>query len=271
MTIYSHSRLSTFEQCPFKFKLRYIEEIIPEVEQTIESHLGKAVHDSLEWLYRHILNIKRIPTIDELITRYNDFWKKNFKDSMKIVRENLNEKDYYNKGIKFLIDYYIKHKPFDDGTIEIEKAIKINLDEEGKYKIQGYIDRLAFNKQTGNYEIHDYKTANSLPNLEKIENDRQLALYSIAVNELYNPEKEIKLIWHYLAHNKLIKSSRTKEQISELKRDTIFLIQQIESAKEFPTYTSVLCDWCEYKTMCPAWGGIPLERQSRISQHLKKE
>ena len=32
--MYSHSRLSTFEQCPHKFKLRYIDKI-PEAKQTI--------------------------------------------------------------------------------------------------------------------------------------------------------------------------------------------------------------------------------------------
>ena len=51
MVIYSHSRLSTFEQCPFKFKLRYIDKIIPEIENTIESFLGGIVHETLEWIY----------------------------------------------------------------------------------------------------------------------------------------------------------------------------------------------------------------------------
>ena len=31
------------------------------------------------------------------------------------------EKDYFNKGIQFLADYYQKNCPFKDGTIECEE------------------------------------------------------------------------------------------------------------------------------------------------------
>ena len=33
MTVYSHSRLSCFEQCPQKYKLNYIDRVEPEVER----------------------------------------------------------------------------------------------------------------------------------------------------------------------------------------------------------------------------------------------
>ncbi len=268
--IYSHSRLSTFEQCPFKFKLRYIDEIIPEIEQTIESHLGRSVHETLEWLYKKIIKEKKVATITELIDKYTEAWEKSFTLDIKIVRKNLTAKDYFNKGVKFLIDYYFKHQPFQDGTIEIEKQIIVKLDSEGKYKVQGFVDRIVKNSQTGEYEIHDYKTANTLPKKEKIESDRQLALYSIAVKEMFNTNTNVNLIWHYLAHNIQIISKRTNSQLESLRREIIDLINKIESAKEFPQYTSVLCDWCEYKSMCPAFGGRVPEKQSKLSSHLKK-
>lgn len=266
--IYSHSRLSTFEQCPFKFKLRYIDEITPEVEQTIEAHLGKSVHETLEWLYLQVRNNIK-PTIDNMINQYTEFWQKDFSNQIKIVRQNLTVKDYFNKGVKFLIDYYLKNTPFDDGTIELEKQISINLDSEGEYKIQGFIDRLVFNKKTGEYEIHDYKTANTIPSREKIESDRQLALYSIGIKEIYKTKQNVNLIWHYLAHNTKIISKRTNEQLEKLRQEIIDLIKIIESTTEYPTYTSVLCDWCEYKSMCPAFGGKPLERQTKLDKHIK--
>jgi putative RecB family exonuclease len=45
MTVYSHSRLSCFEQCPQKFKLQYIDKVETEVEESIEA---------LEKLYRDL-------------------------------------------------------------------------------------------------------------------------------------------------------------------------------------------------------------------------
>ena len=48
--IYSHSRLSTFEQCPYKYKLKYLDKIETDVPDTIETYLGSRVHETLEKL-----------------------------------------------------------------------------------------------------------------------------------------------------------------------------------------------------------------------------
>ena len=57
--IYSHSRLSTFEQCPFKFKLRYIDEIEPEIEKTIEAHFQRFSFILWETLPARLLKLIR--------------------------------------------------------------------------------------------------------------------------------------------------------------------------------------------------------------------
>ena len=263
--IYSHSKLSAFEQCPQKYKFRYIDKLKPLIEKTIEAHLGTAVHDTLEWIYNSIKeNPNFVPTIEQIITYYADKWQETYSDDILIVKKELSSKDYFNKGVEFLTNYYTKHYPFKDGTIECEKRITIELNNE--IKLQGYIDRLVFNQKTGTYEIHDYKTANTLPSQEKIDSDRQLALYSIAIKEIYGQDKEIVLIWHYLAHNQKIISKRTNEQLENLKQEILELIKTIEETKIFPYNKSVLCEWCEYKGYCPAWGNKPpkIEKQTSI-------
>ena len=249
--IYSHSKLSTFEQCPLKYKFKYLDKIKPLIEKTIEAHLGKAVHDTLEWLYNSIKENKKIPTIDEIITYYSVKWQDEFSDEILIVKKEMSVRDYFNLGIEFLTKYFQRHYPFKENTIECEKMIFLNLDENTK--IQGFIDRLAYNLETGEYEIHDYKTGNHLPTQEKMDNDRQLALYSIAIKELFGKDKEVCLIWHYLAHDQKVCSKRTNEQLEELKKETLELIKEIESKKEFLPNKSKLCDWCGYKEICPAW------------------
>lgn len=253
MKIYSHSRLSTFEQCPLKFKFRYIDKIKPEIEKTIEAHLGSAAHNTLEWVYNTVKEIDRDIKIGEVIEKFTEEWQKEFSDEIKIVKKELTARDYFNKGVQFLIDYYTKHSPFKDGTIECEKGILIDLDEEGHYKIQGFIDRLVYNLETGAYEIHDYKTANMLPPQEKLDQDRQLALYSIGVKRIYGDDKEVSLIWHFLAHNVSMNSKRTNEQLTQLRDETLSLIKKIEATREFLPQTSKLCDWCEFKDICPEW------------------
>lgn len=249
MPKYSYSKINTFEQCPLKFKFRYIDKIIPEIEKTIESHLGKSVHSSLEWFYSEI-KAGNIPSLDDLISSYLKIWEEDFSKEILIPDKRLTARDYFNKGIYFLSTYYLENKPFDDNTLEVEKQITIELDEAGEYKVHGFIDRLSYNIATGEYEIHDYKTANSIPSKEKLENDRQLALYSIAIKNLFGQDKEVKLIWHFLAHNKKIHLKKTSEELESLKEETLELIKEIESAEEFPPNKSKLCQWCEYKNIC---------------------
>ena len=250
--IYSHSKLSTFEQCRLKYKFRYIDKIKPDVEQSIESHLGKMVHNALEWLYIRVRE-KIIPTLDEVIMYYSKDWQDKFKPKFVIVKQEMTAENYFNKGVEFLINYYTKHQPFEDGTLELEKKIIFDLDQKGEYRIIGFIDRLVYNLEKQRYEVHDYKTSGSMPRQEDIDTDRQLAFYAIAIKELNGYDEEVILVWHYLAHNKKVESARTNEQLSQLKQETIDLINRIRNTSQFPPNKSVLCNWCEYKSMCPAW------------------
>ena len=249
MVIYSHSRLSTFEQCPYKFKLQYIDKVKPDIEQSIEGFLGNKVHDTLEWIYNHF-NKEQLQ-LDEVIHNYINNWNKEFNGNIKVVKEEYDIEHYFNKGIKFLIDYFLKHTPFKDNTIATEKKIIINQDEEGKYKLQGYIDRLVHHPETNIFEIHDYKTSGFLKSQEELDKDRQLALYSIGIREMFEDVRDVNLIWHFLAFNKKMISKRTNEQLERLKQDIINLIKKIESTTNFETNPGALCRWCGFKSYCP--------------------
>ena len=255
MTVYSHSRLSTFEQCPYKFKLRYIDKVKTEVEESVEAYMGIRVHETLEKLYSDLRHQKK-NTLEDLLGFLNDEWEKNWNDSIIIVKKEYGPESYLKMARKFVTDYYNRYDPFDQTkTIAIEERILINLDESGDYKLQGYIDRLTEVKD-GYYEIHDYKTNSRLPLPEYLDNDRQLALYSIGVKNRYPDAKDVRLIWHFVAFDKELDSTRTDEELEKLKQDTIKLIDKIEDAKEFPTNPSRLCDWCEFKPICRQWSHL---------------
>lgn len=254
---YSHSKLSTFEQCPLKYKYKYIDKIIPEIEKTIEAVLGKAVHSTLEWLYHEKQKTKKIPTIEQIISYYAEKWQEEHTENTLIVKQDQTQEDYFNKGVEFILNYYKKHHPFEDNTIALEKQIQLILDEEKNIHIIGFIDRLVHNLEKDELEIHDYKTGNSMPRKEAIENDRQLALYSMAIKQEFGQNKNVCLIWHYLAHDLKICIRKTQEQLEQLKREILELIEQIEQTKTFHPYITRLCDWCEYKDICTAWENSP--------------
>ena len=250
--VYSHSRLGTFEQCPLKFKYAYIDKLETEIDGSVESFLGSRVHDALEKLYTD-LKFEKENTLQELLDFYNSDWEKQWNENILIVREEYTPENYRKMGERFITDYYNRHKPFNKGrTIGLETRIVIKLDPEGRYVLQGFIDRLT-DAGNGVYEVHDYKTANSLPEQDKVDADRQLALYAIAVREKYRDCKKVVLVWHYLAFDKELRSERTDAQLEDLKKDTIKVIKEIEAAKEFPAKVSTLCKWCEFRPICPQW------------------
>jgi putative RecB family exonuclease len=142
--------------------------------------------------------------------------------------------------------------PFDQSRVlGLEQKIFVDLDGSGKYRVMGYIDRLA-RAADGTYEIHDYKTSSGLPGQNDLDEDRQLALYQIGVEAMWRNAANVRLVWHYVAFDKDLTSSRTPAQLAALKAEMIGLIDRIERTTVFEPCESPLCDWCPYRDLCPA-------------------
>lgn len=249
MTCYSHSRLGTFQQCKYKYKLQYIDKIKSDLE-SIEAFMGKCVHEALEKLYKD-LKFQKLNTKEELLHFFETIWNEKWHDKVFIVKKEYNQKNYKEMGKKFIADYYEHYKPFDDKTtIAIESQDRMALSDDNQYHIR--IDHLACDKE-GNYYVCDYKTNNSLKAQEELDEDHQLAMYSIWVKQKYPDAKSVKLVWYFLAFDKEMISERNDEQLEELKKQIEALIKETESCTEFPTNLSSLCDYCPYMSMCPAW------------------
>ncbi|UCF49977.1 MAG: PD-(D/E)XK nuclease family protein [Thermoplasmatales archaeon] len=269
MTVYSHSRLSCFEQCPYKYKLSYIDKVETEIPESIEAFLGNRVHEVLQKLYED-LKFQKQNSHEDLKKYLHEIWEKNWDDSIVIVKKEYTKDNYLKMAEKFIADYYNRYHPFDQGrTIVLEDRILITLDSEGDYKLQGYIDRLV-ESCDGFYEIHDYKTNARLPLPSEIKSDRQLALYMIGVKSNYPDVKGVKLIWHFLAFDKEIDSTRSDDELEALKKETIALIDKIESEEKFVAKTSFLCDWCEYKPVCKQWVHLYKIKEMPESKYLSE-
>jgi putative RecB family exonuclease len=131
-----------------------------------------------------------------------------------------------------------------------EGNVYFPLEEEKGYSIRGFIDRVTL-VDSSILEIHDYKTSNRLPTKEDVESDRQLAFYQMGVAEKWQDIREVRLIWHYLAFDVEIQSSRTPEELHQLRQETLELIQKIERDRQFIAKEGPLCNWCDYQGFCP--------------------
>ena len=268
MTIYSHSRLESFKSCPLKYKFNYIDKIKRE-EEGIEAFLGSRFHKVMEKIYKELRFRKY--SLGELLDFYEDDWNKKYHDKIVIADKERKAKDYKEIGKKFIEEYYKRYDPFNQGKVlGIERWVIVNLDDKGKYKLRGIIDRLDQVKDR-TYEIHDYKTSKYLPEQSEMDEDRQLALYQIGIQNSWNGVDQVELVWHYVAFDKEIRSKRTEEELDELKKESIDLIKKIESTREFLPNESRLCGWCYYQDICPLYkhkymiGNLPANKYLKDS------
>ncbi|NQU97918.1 PD-(D/E)XK nuclease family protein [Candidatus Woesearchaeota archaeon] len=266
MTTYSHSRISTFEQCKLKFKYNYIDKVKTEIEKSIELFLGDLVHRALEKLYKD-LKFQKLNSKEEIVSFFNDLWKKEWSDDIVIVREGLTQDNYRKMGEKYISDYYEHYEPFDDTKIiGLETQDLMNLSDGNKYHVR--IDRLEVDGTT--YYVTDYKTTNTMKDQNEADSDSQLAMYSIWVKNNFSDAKKVVLKWHMLAFDKEVVSERTDEQLQQLQKEIVAKIENIESCKNFPPKKSALCDWCEFKPICPEWKH-QYELEKKTEQEFKDD
>jgi putative RecB family exonuclease len=247
---YSHSRLSSFENCPRQFAYRYVEKVPVETEG-VEAFLGKRVHEILERLNHHLARYGRPPSLRQVLERFRSDWKGAWHERIEIVRADTTAATWEERGARCLENYYRAHYPFSDGaSAGIEERLHFQLDPAGRYKLVGIVDRIV-SQGDGRYEIHDYKTGARLPSQDQVDRDAQLALYQIGLEQTYADVAEVELVWHYLIHGRTLRSRRSPEQLAALRADTIARIDAIESCHSYAARPGPLCRWCDFKAICP--------------------
>lgn len=249
MSRFSHSRIESFETCPKKYEFCYLLKV-PRGPDGIEAFMGSRAHEALEWLYAEV-RACRVPTAEDVVGAYQAAWDAAWTGDVRITRKGRVAEDYRAIGEKAVRDYHARYTPFDaDTTVGLEARVSLALDDD--HEITGFVDRVA-KVRDGVWEIHDYKTSNSLMTQQKADADRQLALYELALREMYPEIESVSLVWHYLSFDTEVRSARTPGQLEALRAEVLAKIRHIEAQSAFPARTSNLCDWCEYKPICPAW------------------
>ncbi|MCF7860888.1 PD-(D/E)XK nuclease family protein [Candidatus Woesearchaeota archaeon] len=266
MTCYSHSRISTFEQCRYKYKLQYIDKIKVDVPTTIECFMGDLVHRTLEKLYAD-LKFQKLNSKEDLLKFYNNLWDKEYTSEILIAKQDYSADNYKQMGVKFISDYYDQYKPFDQMTIlGLETQDRMTLPDGNQWHVR--IDKLACKDKT--YYVCDYKTNSRMKDQEDADSDRQLALYSVWVKDKFPDAEKVVLLWHMLAFNKEVVSIRSDDELKKLQNDTVKAIKTIEACNDFPQNTSALCNYCVFKSICPSFKH-ELELEEKTVEEFKED
>jgi hypothetical protein len=216
--------------------------------------MGKQVHEALEFLYTKKLDGK-IPVVDTILDYYHGRWEGKWHEKIAVVRRDMNDLSYRYLGEDCIARYYRSNAPFNQNVVSVEKSIDFFIDKNEDYLFRGIIDRLDADN-SGNWEIHDYKSGSRVLSQSQADADSQLALYEIGLRYQNNKVKTVTLNWHFLQSGVVRKSSRSVHQLSLLVKRIKSTVDEIRNRIRqdipFEPNESVLCNWCYYWEECPA-------------------
>jgi phage nucleotide-binding protein len=232
----SHSRIETFKNCPFKFKLSYVDELKTLKPDDADNalFLGTALHTGIE------------KGVDEALQEY-------FNQYPVITDLHINEA----MKLEVMIPKAKRMLPRGEFEVKIE-------DEDFK----GFIDLLV---PVDNYtfDIYDFKYSN---NTSHYEESAQVHLYKYFFEKL-NLEMKVRNLYYLCVPKVNIRQKKTEElhqfrqrihdelmnaepQLIQVEYDPnkvidwMFNVKHTVEAESFPKNESWLCKYCEFKDYC---------------------
>lgn len=275
--IYSHSRVSTFQTCPLKYRYQYLDGLGKEIEEEHMSLiLGKSVHAALEDLYTRVSDLEKVSE-SQLLWAYDAAWQAAVPDMWDSSSEQSNspwgtdaaastdasaQEIFYRRGVVYLKRYYQTYAPFTrPKPMKVEYRLQFLLDEQVQF--QGILDRVDIEWDT--ITIVDYKTNKALPTNDHDTHHDQLALYGLGIEQKYGGKFRTllgKLI--YLHLEKEVQFEITYDEIERIRQKYLAVITDIEDKttrymqgrweeNAFPHQVWPHCDYCPFQQICPAW------------------
>lgn len=245
---FSYSRLECFTNCPYQYKLRYIDKLktLPDQSASNALYLGTAIHEAFE-----------TGNLEDAINSYRSNY-------YVLTDEHINEEI----KLEYLIPRVLELLP------EAECEIEISTED-----FIGYIDRLVYlytdKDNIKHYSIMDYKYSN---NINRYLESKQLHIYKYYF-ELTHPNTVVDSLYYVFVPKISIRQKksetlhefrqRLKENLesSEIKiieidydsesiSQFIKCCQQLKTVKSFPKNPTKLCGWCQYQEYCESDGQV---------------
>ena len=242
----SPSRVSEFENCPQLYKYRVIDQL-PQ-PPSLDAERGTLVHTVLHDLFENAPTDRTPQSAIELLPSR---WQAQMVEKPELMEMETNEKEWFDRAESLLRTYFTLEDPQSFEATHRELHLENDFSEE--IYLHGYVDRLDV-APTGEVRIVDYKTGKApKPGWEE-KALFQLRVYALLYFKTHNVlPRLLQLI--YLGDGKVVKSTPTLSDLAAtekvLKRVASDIFASIEK-DYWPPKPSRLCDWCYFKTICPA-------------------
>jgi len=249
----SPARLGTFEGCPRRYRMSYLDR--PQPRRTgpwAHSTLGAVVHNALRALF-DLPSAKRLPQrAGVLVTEH---WKDaGFADSVQAGR-------YRGRAKRWVVEY-VEQNDVSADPVGVERWVSAPISADPSAKpsiiIEGRADRI--DERDGELVIVDYKTGRHLPDEDDARSSQALALYALAASRtLRKPCRSVEL--HHLPSGTIAAAEHTDESLRRQLRRAEQTAEDLRVAADtlseggdaqalFPASTGKHCSWCDFRPSC---------------------
>lgn len=244
----SPSSVTTFLQCPLKFKYSRIDKIMePPSEAQV---LGNMTHDALE-------DLLRLPAGERTVTAARAAMVRQWHDKWQQVCENdLHLSPHGQHMLRWnawscVENYFALEDPNGVEPAGLEDEV---FAEVAGVPMLGYMDRWLMDGDGA--VIQDYKTGKvSKPPYDK-EKRLQLFIYVDLVQQLKDVKVSRAELLYLKGKGKRVVYTPSADDIDDMRHTVKTAWGDLRTScetGEFATNKTRLCDWCHYKPTCPAW------------------
>jgi len=252
----SPSRAGDFKQCPLLYRFRAIDRI-PETPDKAQVR-GIVVHAVLEKLFG-LPAAERVPDrADELIApAWADLVEERHELAELFDGPDDPELAGWLDGARGLLASYFELE--DPRRLQPEACeLRVETELASGLLLRGFIDRLDV-APTGEIRIVDYKTGTAPREFGEAKALFQMKFYALVLYRMRGVvPRQLRLM--YLADRQSLVYTPDEAELIRFERTLDAVWQAILRAGrtgDFPANPGRLCDWCDHKSRCPAFGGTP--------------
>ncbi|WP_328396804.1 RecB family exonuclease [Nocardia sp. NBC_00416] len=250
----SPSRAADFKQCPLKYRFRTIDRIPePPSRQAVR---GTVVHAVLEDLYA-LPAAERGP--ERAMTLAGPAWTRvaaERPESAQLLDGDVELEGFLDEVRALVRTYYRLEDPRGFDPQSCETRLEVELPDGAP--LRGFVDRIDV-APTGELRVVDYKTGRAPNPNQETRALFQLKFYALMLLRTRGVvPTQLRLI--YLADAQLLTYTPDEDELLRFERTLIALWDAVRTAGrtgDFPPNPSWLCDYCAYKSLCPAFDGTP--------------
>jgi putative RecB family exonuclease len=251
----SPSRASDFMQCPLLYRFRVIDKL-PSAPSAAAAR-GTLVHSVLERLFDLPASGRTIEAATALVEPQ---WLALLEGEPELA-DLVDGTDleavasWFGEAVSLIERWFTLEDPTRLEPAERELYVETDLDG---LTLRGYVDRLDLSA-AGEMRVVDYKTGRSPSELFEAKALFQMKFYALVLWRLRGAvPRMLQLV--YLGNSEIVRYSPDEADLLGVERKLKALWKAIETAArtgDWQPSKSRLCDWCDHRALCPAWGGTP--------------